>query len=100
MRCKKARITPEDLRKKFDEEVKEIKKDLRLIRPDAAMLHEEIEDLETDLAEAKCRLHEVIEERKPYIERLKEIERTVIYTKADRVVHEDQKKLEFGMVAQ
>lgn len=99
-RCKKARITPEKLRKQLEEEAKEIRKDLKVVHPDIYMLREEIEDLETDLAEAKCRLMEVIEERKPYLVRLKEIEKTAIYTSAEKVIHKDQRKLDFGVVAQ
>jgi SMC interacting uncharacterized protein involved in chromosome segregation len=99
-RCKKERITPEQLRENLNKERKELLKDLKLCRPDVSMLREEIEDLETDLAEAKCRLMETLEERKPYVQRIKEIDSMVIHTQAERVIPKDQRKLDLGPVAQ
>jgi len=98
-RCRQERTTPEGLRKKLDEEVKEIKEDLHHIRS-TEMIREEISSLENDLAELKCELADILEERKPYIERLKEIKNMKIYTEAERTIPKDQRKLDLGMVTE
>lgn len=92
-KCRKERTTPEQLRKNLDDEKKQIIQDLRTIRPDVSMLREEIEEMESDLCQLKIQLQEVLQERKPYLERMKEIEKTVIYTSAERVIPGDQQKL-------